>query len=192
MDEDTYANFTLTGSDADGDALTFQMSVNPSHGTLSGTAPNLTHTPAADYNGADSLTFVVNDGKVNSAPATVNLNITAVNDAPVITEGTFASVTMSMNGTPIAFAMTLLATDVDTSDTIITWSISSAASHGTASASGTGSSKAINYTPNTDYVGSDSFVVQVSDGSLTDTINVNVTVSATPIPYQIYLPLVFQ
>ena len=40
--EDTTANIVLSGTDADGDALTFTVTVNPAHGTLSGTAPNLT------------------------------------------------------------------------------------------------------------------------------------------------------
>ena len=58
-------------------------SAPPAHGTLSGTAPNLTYTPAANYNGADSFTFKVNDGTVDSAAATVSITVTAVNDAPV-------------------------------------------------------------------------------------------------------------
>ena len=55
--EDTAVAVTLTGVDADGDALTFSVVGNPSHGTLSGTAPNLSYTPAADYHGPDSFTY---------------------------------------------------------------------------------------------------------------------------------------
>ena len=73
--QDTAKAITLTGSDADGNPLTYSVATQPSHGTLSGTAPNLTYTPAAGYSGADSFTFVVNDGTVNSAPATVNITI---------------------------------------------------------------------------------------------------------------------
>jgi hypothetical protein len=43
---------------------------SPAHGTLSGTAPNVTYTPAANYNGSDSFTFKVNDGALDSTPAT--------------------------------------------------------------------------------------------------------------------------
>ena len=61
----------------------------------------------------------------------------------------------------------------------MTWSISSAASHGTATASGTGTSKVIGYVPNANWNGTDSFVVLVSDGADgSDTITVNVTVNA--------------
>ena len=82
--EDTAVAVTLSGSDADGDALTYSVSTQPSHGTLSGTAPNLTYTPAANYNGPDSFTYTVSDGTLTSAPATVSITVTPVNDAPVI------------------------------------------------------------------------------------------------------------
>ena len=51
-----------SATDADGDTLTYSVSTGPSHGTLSGTAPYLTYTPAANYNGSDSFTFKANDG----------------------------------------------------------------------------------------------------------------------------------
>ena len=73
--EDTPKTITLTGTDPDGDALTYTVTAQPAHGTLSGTAPNLTYTPAANYNGSDSFSFKVNDGKADSAPATVNITI---------------------------------------------------------------------------------------------------------------------
>ena len=53
------------------------------HGTLSGTAPPLTYTPAADYFGPDSFTFTVFDGQATSVPATVTITVTEVNDPPV-------------------------------------------------------------------------------------------------------------
>src|SRR5262249_13189508 len=63
----------LTGPDPAGDALPFSVLTLPSHGTLSGTAPNLLYTPAAGSSGSDSFAFKVNDGRVDSAPATVTL-----------------------------------------------------------------------------------------------------------------------
>ena len=51
------------------------MVTQPAHGSLSGTAPNLTYTPAANYNGADSFTFKVNDGQADSAAATVSITV---------------------------------------------------------------------------------------------------------------------
>jgi Ca2+-binding RTX toxin-like protein len=48
---------TLSGSDADGDRITFTVTSGPAHGTLSGSGANLTYTPAANYNGPDSFTL---------------------------------------------------------------------------------------------------------------------------------------
>ena len=101
-----------------------------------------------------------------------------MNFAPTITEGASTSVTMSEDGSPTAFSLTLNATDPD--GNTLTWSIASGgqASNGTASASGTGTSKVINYTPNANYNGGDSFVVLVDDNNGgTDTIIVNVTIN---------------
>jgi hypothetical protein len=75
--QDTPVGITLTGSDVDGDALSYAVVTTPSHGSLSGTAPNLTYTPSAGYSGPDSFTFVANDGQVNSAAATLNLTVVA-------------------------------------------------------------------------------------------------------------------
>jgi hypothetical protein len=89
----------------------------------------------------------------------------------------FASVTLDEDGSPTPFSLTLHATDVDAD--ILSWSVSTAALHGAATASGTGTSKVIGYTPAADYNCSDSFVVQVDDGlGGTDTITVNATVNA--------------
>jgi len=83
LDEDTTAAITLTGTDQDGDPLTFKIVSTPAHGTLSGNAPALNYAPSADYNGSDSFTFIVNDGQADSRAATVNLTVKPVNDAPI-------------------------------------------------------------------------------------------------------------
>jgi hypothetical protein len=82
--EDTPAPLTLSGADPDRDPLTFSIAAPPAHGTLSGTAPTLLYTPAADYFGPDTFQFVANDGVLNSAPATVAITVTEVNDPPVL------------------------------------------------------------------------------------------------------------
>jgi hypothetical protein len=81
-DEDTPLRIMLGASDVDGDALTFALLAPPAHGTLAGTAPSLTYTPAANYNGPDVFTFRVNDGGADSNVATVSITVRPVNDAP--------------------------------------------------------------------------------------------------------------
>jgi VCBS repeat-containing protein len=100
-----------------------------------------------------------------------------VNDPPVITEGAVTAVTMSEDGSPTPFSRTLHASDPNAEDSL-TWSVSSPASHGTATASGTGTSLAVGYAVVANYNGADSFRVQVTDGYVTDTITVTVTIQA--------------
>jgi hypothetical protein len=83
----------LTASDGDGDPLSFAIQTPPTRGTLGpitpidATSASVTYTPNADEFGADSFTFVANDGIVNSLPATVSITLTPVNDVPSFTAG---------------------------------------------------------------------------------------------------------
>jgi len=96
---------------------------------------------------------------------------------PVITEGASVSVNMNTDGAPTPFSLTLHATDAE-GDTL-TWGISAPAAHGTATASGTGSSKVIGYTPALHYLGTDAFAVTVNDGHGGSAVcTVNVTIAA--------------
>ncbi len=88
VDEDTNLSMLLSGSDIDGDTLTYAVTQNPANGTLSGIAPNLTYTPSLNFHGTDYFTYVVNDGTVNSAEANVTITVNSVNDAPVANAGT--------------------------------------------------------------------------------------------------------
>lgn len=177
---------TLHATDANvSDTLIWSIATPAAHGTASasgtGASNAIGYVPALNYNGSDSFVVRVSDGIISDT-ILVNITITAVNDLPVITEGTSVAVTMSENSSPLAFNLTLHASDVDAGD-ILTWSIVTPASDGTASASGVGVSKTIGYSPADNFSGSDSFVVQVSDGhGGTATIAVNVTVNAVNNP----------
>jgi len=81
LDEDSAAAITLAASDVEGNALTYHVTP-PSHGTLSGVAPNLYYHPSLNYFGPDSFTFTANDGQADSTAAVVNIQILPVNDAP--------------------------------------------------------------------------------------------------------------
>lgn len=159
--------------------VTWSISSAASNGVASasgtGTSKAIAYTPNANFSGADSFVVRISDGTTTDN-ITVNVTVNAVNDAPQISEGAGTSVNMSEDGAPTPFSLTLNATDID--NATLTWSIASPASNGTATASGTGSSKAIGYTPNANFNGVDSFVVRVSDGALSDTIVVTVNIAA--------------
>ena len=76
--QDTAKAITLAATDADGNALTYAIVTSPTHGLLSGTAPNMTYTPTTGYAGADSFTFRATDGLTNSAPAIVSITVAAL------------------------------------------------------------------------------------------------------------------
>ena len=82
--EDTAKSITLTGSDPDGDTLTYSITKPPDHGTLSGSGSNVTYTPDGNYSGPDDFSFKVEDGKGASNTAKIDISVTAANDAPVV------------------------------------------------------------------------------------------------------------
>ena len=73
----TPTSITLTGTDPNNLPLTYSVTTSPTHGTLSGTAPNVTYTPTSGYSGTDSFTFKVNNGAVDSSNATVAITVSA-------------------------------------------------------------------------------------------------------------------
>jgi hypothetical protein len=81
--EDQSLPVQLSGSDPEGDPLTFAVA-QPLHGTLTGDAPAVVYTPDPDYYGPDSFTFTTHDGASSSSPATVLVDVTEVNDPPVV------------------------------------------------------------------------------------------------------------
>ena len=82
--EDQPISGALTATDPDGDPLTFVLKDGPANGTVS-VQPDgtYTYTPNHDYNGPDSFTVTVSDGKGGSVVTTVSLTVTPLNDDPV-------------------------------------------------------------------------------------------------------------
>ena len=154
--EDTDAIITLVGTDDDEDPLTFTVVTPPVNGTLTGTAPNLTYVPAAEFNGADSFTFVVEDGFDTSAEATVDIDVTPVNDVPVAVD-TLVAVEQSSPG--VAIDLAALVGDVETAAPDLTYTIVT----GPASGSLSGSGATLTYTPTGGFIGLDTFTYQVTD-----------------------------
>jgi hypothetical protein len=151
-EEDTSSPVTLTGSVGNGGALSLSIAANPSHGTLSGTAPNLVYTPNADYHGTDSFTFNATYGAA-SASATVSITVNSVNDLPLASD---QSVNTNEDATS---AITLSASDRD--GDALGYVIVSGPAHGALSGSGAN----LIYTPSANYNGNDSFTFKSDDGT---------------------------
>jgi VCBS repeat-containing protein len=153
----------LHASDTDaGQTLTWSQNVAPNHGgTLSFSSPaastggtniapggTITYTPASGYSGTETFTVQVSDG---TTTATRQITVTIV--APPMAGAVSASVPYGSTNNAISLNLSGgMATSV---------AVNSAASHGTATASGT----SIAYTPVAGYAGSDSFTYTATNAS---------------------------
>ncbi len=156
---------SITLSAAGTGALTFAVKTQPSHGTLSGTAPALTYTPTSNYLGADSFSFTATDSHgQESAEATVSITV-----VPPVPVATAQSVTVTYNA---AKAITLSGTGFGT----LTYTVASQPAHGTLS----GTAPNLTYTPTDSYSGSDSFTFKVTDtnAQVSGAATVSITVAA--------------
>ncbi len=82
----------LAGSDVDSTNLVYHKISDGSKGAFEITDANtgaFTYVPIANYNGSDSFRYYVSDGDLDSAIATVTVNIANVNDGPVVQDLTF-------------------------------------------------------------------------------------------------------
>lgn len=168
--EDTSKAITLTGWDAEGAALSYSITTPPTKGTLTGTPPNLTYVPDTNVTGTDSFKFRVSDGALSSGDATVNITITAVNDAPVAIP---QEVSIPAN---TSRAITLTGSDVDSSS--LRYIVVTQPTLGVLS----GTPPALTYVPNQKGAGVDSFTFKVNDGSLDSspaTVRITLTSSAS-------------
>ena len=147
----TQQTVNLSASDAENNPLTYRVVSQPLHGTLAGVEAGQIYTPTLDYTGTDSFTFVVNDGQVDSAPATVQITILAVNTQPTANG---QNVNVERN---LAKVITLTAADADSD--ALTYALLDLPAHGTLS----GDPPNLVYTPALDYTGTDSFTFQVND-----------------------------
>ena len=161
----------LSASDSDGDALTYSIIIGPANGraTVSDNATGtFSYRPVEDYTGLDSLIFSVTDS-VLSDIATVSITVTAVNDAPVaVTAAVTTEEDMDYGGLVSAF-------DIDNDP--LTYSLLTEPSHGTVAITDS-SAGTYTYSPKVNYNGSDSFTFTSSDGTLSDTSKVSITVTA--------------
>lgn len=155
LSEDEPLLVKLTGTDVDGDALTYAIVAGPTYGTLAGFSPAtgaVTYTPNLNYNGSDSFTFTVCDPSGACDTGTIDLSISPVNDPPVADD---QSATLPEDG---AVTLQLMGTDVD--GDALTFSVASPPMYGLLVGFDP-SSGAVTYVPDPNYHGADSFLFTV-------------------------------
>jgi len=172
-DEGTPAAIHLTGADADGDALTY-ATTQPAHGTLSGTAPNLTYTPLDGYVGSDAFTYTASDASSTSGAATVSITVARVDQAPVAADDLYDG---AFEEQPYSVAAPgVLANDSDPDGDALTAAVVTQPAHGSVTLSPDGS---FVYLPAVNFFGVDTFTYRANDGTL-DSNTGTVTVYTAP------------
>ena len=157
-------------SDPDGDSLTAVLVNEPSNGTLDLNADgSFTYTPNPGFIGTDTFTYKANDGQADSNGAMVTITVIDVNVAPVLDPIGAKNVD---EGSLLTFTAT--ATDSDLPAQTLTFSLGTTAPAGAAITAGGD----FTWTP-TEAQGPESYTfdVRVSDGELTDSVTITVTVN---------------
>jgi CSLREA domain-containing protein len=185
-DEDTALNYiaVLTNdTDANGDSLSVSSVGPASHGTVTDNNDGtINYTPNANYNGPDSFTYTVSDGKGGTDTATVNLTVNAVNDAPVAANDTKTT----DEETPLTFPSSdLVGNDdagaPDESGQTLTVTEVFDGTHGTVDLGADGN---ITFTPEANYHGDATFDYRVCDNGSPSECSIEtavVTVTVSPV-----------
>ena len=155
----------LLGNDSDpeGDTIVAIKTSDVSNGVLAlAIDGSFAYTPAPDFSGTDSFSYVVSDGFQASPSAVVTISVQPVNDPPDVVDDDYRVVTN------IAFSADsvdgVLGNDSDADGDQLSASVLTDVSNGVLSLSPEG---AFTYTPAADFEGEDSFTYQADDGEAT-------------------------
>jgi len=168
--EDTAKTFALTGTDPNNLALTYSISTQPQHGTISISGGAATYSPNANYHGQDVIAYLASSTNGNSNIGTIIITITPVDDEPNTMDVT--ATTDEDNSLQI----TLEAEEYDGEN--IEFQVRNNPSNGSVTISGTTAT----YIPNQDWYGTDQFNFEAVDSSNRSVLNVaTATITVNPI-----------
>ena len=176
LDEDAESvtlDVASNDTDADGDTLSVSLKSTPSDGSAKADDSGITYTPDADFNGTDSFTYTVSDGKGGFDSATANIAITAKNDDPVPKDDSFQA---NSNETT---TLDVLENDIDIDGDALTVTLNETPANGSAQVTANNS---IAFQPDSGFTGTTSFKHTVTDtagAKKTATVEVNVVLDGT-------------
>ena len=181
-DEDTSIAIDVLGNDTDGNAdALFVVSLGAaSHGAISLNGDGtIRYVPRTDYQGEDTFTYTMSDGRGGSDTGLVRVTVLPVNDAPLAADDR----AFTELETPVRIDS--LANDVDREAHAMWVSNVAVPGNGSAVIDGDG---AIVYTPNPGFVGIDTFSYDVTDalGGVASA-SVSVHVGLDPVPDNLFL-----
>ncbi|ENO9318974.1 TPA: tandem-95 repeat protein [Vibrio parahaemolyticus] len=169
-EEDTAVTIDVlvNDSDVEGDVLSIQSASVPSEqGSVDIVDGKLVFTPAENFNGEATITYIVTDGDLTDE-AKVTVTVTPVNDSPVAVDDT----TSIQEDTAVTIDVLTNDTDVD-GDTLSIQSASVPSDQGTVEIV---DGKLV-FTPAENFNGDAEITYTVTDGQLTDEAKVTVTVN---------------
>jgi len=159
---------TLTANDTGNPTKAITAVSNATNGTVSLSAGVITFTPSANFNGTAGFDYTLSDGALSDT-GHVTVTVTAVNDAPVAVDDIFAA---TANSQFDVAATSLLSNDTDVEGNTLTITAVGNAVDGTVSMT----AGQITFIPTAGFGGTTGFDYTVSDGTLTDTGHVTVSV----------------
>lgn len=110
--EDTAATGTITVTDSDSDALTYTFA-NGAHGTVvAGANGTYTYTPAANYNGSDTISVSISD-PYTTITQDIAVTVTSVNDDPQAITPVPSPIAVKAGQDAVTVDLTQYATDPD-------------------------------------------------------------------------------
>lgn len=127
---------------------------------------SFTCTPTPDYNGIDTFTYQAGDGIAVTAPTTVTINVTSVNDVPVVANDTIPLAKDGFYGITLANRSSDADADADADadGDALTATLVTGTQNGVLVFDGV--QRAFTYKPNTGVTGQDSFTYKVNDGTV--------------------------
>jgi hypothetical protein len=159
-------------SDPDGAivAATLTIVTGPTNGTITinTTTGEIVYTPNLNFNGVETLVYLICDNDNDCSTATVTITVTPVNDPPVAVD----DAATTGEDTPVTISVLLNDFDVDGDPLTL---ISTTTPAGGIIVVNLDSS--LTYTPNPDFSGVDTFTYQISDSLATATATVTITVT---------------
>ena len=176
----TLLNVLENDGDEDDPSLNFTIVSAPSASgivTINAIGDGLLYSPVTDFNGTETFSYTVTDGRGGNGTATVSVIVTASNDAPIANDDI-----QSVRKGSSSILIPVLANDIDIDGDNI--NISAADVTGTAggvieiSANG----KSLIYSPVADYVGTETFTYTVTDGLQSATAMVKTTMLEVELP----------
>jgi len=151
--EDNVTTISLTATDPNGEALTFAITTDPSNGTATLSGADVTYTPNANFYGTDSFAYTASNGTYTSDPVTITITVTGEDDGDPTTNDVSATTDED----------TVVTVDLDASEIDgdnYSFSIISQPSNGTL---GSINGNQVEYTPNQDFNGTDTFTFEATD-----------------------------